>query len=306
MQRMAHNSVIRSIYDSLPPQGQIFAKQARSVAYESRDVIRSMFSQRLKRSLFGELADMVPPLYLMKDGSRDYADFKQNGVDAFRRFIQCGLKPNHRILDIGSGIGRKTLPLLSFLVDGSYEGIEPIASQVRWCVERITSKYPNFRFQEIDVWSKLYNPKGSVRPAEYIFPFRDAEFEFVILGSVFTHMFSRDVEHYTDEIARVLKAGGHGLITFFLLNAESESLIAEGKSTLHMIYPYENGSKACDPDGLEMAVGHQESFVLAMFERRGLKAEVVDRGSWCGRFDQSAQAVSDRYQDVIKVTKIAQ
>jgi SAM-dependent methyltransferase len=301
---MANDSVIRSIYHSLPPRGQMLAKRARSIANESRDVVRSMFSQSLKRSIFGTMAPLVPPLYLMKDGAREYAEFKQNGVDAFRRFLDCGLRPTDRVLDVGSGIGRKTLPLLDFLGGGSYEGIDPIASQVKWCLAKITPKYPNFRFQRIDVWSKLYNPSGSVKPSEYIFPFRDSEFDFVILGSVFTHMFSTDMQHYTDEIARVLKTGGRGLITFFLLNRESESLISEKKSTLNMIYEYENGSKSCDPDGLEMAVGHQEVFVLEMFARRGLKAEVAERGSWCGRVAGHYQDTSDHYQDIIRVTKL--
>jgi hypothetical protein len=44
---------------------------------------------------------MVPPLYLMQDGARDYAQFKQNGMDAFRTFLDLGLQPTDRILDIG-------------------------------------------------------------------------------------------------------------------------------------------------------------------------------------------------------------
>lgn len=285
---MANESMLHSIYHSLPPRGQTLARQ-------SRDVVRSIFSQRLKRSIFGSMAPIVPPLYLMEDGTRDYAEFKQNGLDAYRRFLDFGLRPTDRVLDIGSGIGRKTLPLLDFLVGGSYEGIDPIASQVRWCLEKITPKYPNFHFQSIDVWSKHYNPTGSVKPSEYIFPFRDGEFDFVIMGSVFTHMFSRDMQHYADEIARVLKAGGNGLITFLLLNRESELRIAEGKSTIDLVHEYENGSKACDPDGLETAVGHQEHFVLDMFACRGLKAEIAELGSWCGR-------EADYYQDIIKIT----
>jgi SAM-dependent methyltransferase len=240
---------------------------------------------------------MVPPLYLMQDGPQDYAVFKQTGLGAFRKFLDFGLQPTDRILDIGSGIGRKTLPLLDFVVGGSYEGFDPVASQVRWCSEKITPRYPHFHFQRIDVWNKYYNPGGSIKPSEFIFPFRDGEFDFVILGSVFTHMFSPEMEHYADQIARVLKTGAHGMVTFFLLQPESESLIAQGKSTLNLIYEYENGSKADNNERLETAVGHQENLVLDMLERRGLKAEIVERGSWCGR-------VAKPYQDMIKITRL--
>ena len=292
---MANDSVLRSFYHSLSPQGQVLARQARAIANESRDVVRSIFSQRVKQTIFGDNAPMVPPLYLMRDGARDYAEYKQNGLEAYRRFLDFGLRSTDRVLDIGSGIGRKTLPLLSFLTTGSYEGIDPIAHQVRWCVRKITPRYPNFRFQLIDVWNRFYNPKGSVKPSEYIFPFKDEEFDFVILGSVFTHMFSKDMEHYVDEISRVLKKNGKGLITCFLLNPESESLIAAGKSSLAMAYKYENGSKACDPDYLEAAVAHEQGFVLDMFARRALKVEIAQLGTWCGR-------KADYYQDIIRVT----
>jgi cyclopropane fatty-acyl-phospholipid synthase-like methyltransferase len=96
----------------------------------------------------------------MEDKTRDSKEFKQNELDAFQRFLLLGLKPTDRILDIGSGVGRKTLPLFEYITTGSYEGIDPIAKQVKWCSQRITSRYPNFRIQQIDVWSKHYNPAG--------------------------------------------------------------------------------------------------------------------------------------------------
>jgi len=292
----AGNSLLRSIYHSLPQQGQILAQRTLSVASESRDIARSIFGRRLKREIFGNMAPLVPPLYLMRDGARDYAEFKQNGLDAFRRFRDFGLRPSDRILDIGSGIGRKTLPLLSFLNSGSYEGIDPVVSHVKWCSEKITPRFPNFKFQRVDVWGKHYNPNGAIKPSEFIFPFGDREFDFVIVGSVFTHMFSVDMEHYIGEIARVLKPGGNGLITFFLLNDESELLITQGKSTLKMAYEYENGSRACDPNGLETAVGHKERFVLGAFERHGMRAVIAERGSWCGR-------TTGYYQDIIRIVR---
>lgn len=293
---MATMPVLKAIFHALPPQAQGLARRVRIVANDSRDVVRSTLNQRLKKTVFGDLAPMVPPLYLMQDGARDYREFRQNGLDAFQRCLDFGLRPTDRILDIGSGIGRKTLPLLAFLRGGSYEGIDPIARQVRWCVEKITPKYPNFKFRKIDVWNKLYNPSGHLKPSDFTFPFKDNEFDFVILGSVFTHMFSGDMRHYINEIARVLKAGAHGMITFFLLNHESEALITDGKSSLNLIYEYEDGSKASNSERLESAVGHQEHTVLDVFEHRGLKAEVAERGSWCGR-------TASYYQDVIKITR---
>jgi SAM-dependent methyltransferase len=286
---MSFRSALKSVYHSLPPSVVRIGKQTVAVARSFRD-------EPLKRRVFGEKAYFVPPLYLMEDGARDFEEFERNGLDALRRFLSVGLKPTDRILDIGSGVGRKTLPLLDYLTTGSYEGIDPIAKQVNWCTKRITSRFPSFHFQRVDVWSKLYNPSGKIKPSEYTFPFADAEFDFVIMGSVFTHMFPGDVNHYIDEISRVLKSGGRGWVTFFLLNDESLASIAAGRSTQNLIHQVENGSRADNCNHLETAVGHPEQVVLGMFNHHGIRAEVAEYGSWCGR-------QSGYYQDTVKITR---
>jgi SAM-dependent methyltransferase len=143
----------------------------------------------------------------MQDGPADYKHFKQSGIKVSNLFSTLGLKPTARILDVGCGIGRKTVPLLDFLTSGSYEGIDPVGKQVQWCSEKITPRYQSFRFHRVDLWSKLYNPQGLIIPSEYVFPFGNGEFDFVILSSLFTHIFSADMLHYVSEISRMLKPG---------------------------------------------------------------------------------------------------
>jgi ubiquinone/menaquinone biosynthesis C-methylase UbiE len=286
---MSLHSLLRTVHRALPHSLARLSERTIIVARSFRD-------QPLKRRVFGDKAYLVPPLYLMEDGARDFREFEQNGLDAFRRFLAVGLKPTDRILDIGSGIGRKTIPLLGYVTSGSYEGVDPMAKQVKWCSDRITSRYPKFRFQRVDVWSKHYNPSGKIKPSEYKFPFADAEFDFVIMGSVFTHMFPQDVDHYIREISRVLKPGGRGWITFFLLNQESLAAITEKRSTLNLIHEVEQGSRADNPDRFETAVAHSEELVLKMFSLHGIHPEVAEYGSWCGR-------QADYYQDIVKISR---
>ena len=62
--------------------------------------------------LFGHYASLIPPLELMHDGPVGFEEFKTNGEEFFRYYTKlCDLKPYERMLDVGSGIGRKTFLL---------------------------------------------------------------------------------------------------------------------------------------------------------------------------------------------------
>lgn len=234
---------------------------------------------------FGRHADLVPPVALMHDGPQSYKEFKQNGAEFLGHYIHlCGLQPDEHILDVGSGIGRKTLPLVDYLSEhGSYDGLELVKSGVEWCTKKYTARYPNFKFHLIDVYNELYNPQGRYKASEYRFPFPDEQFDFVVLNSVFTHMVAEDVENYLGEVARVLKTGGRCLVSFFLLNDESLRLIDEGKSTIelrHEIGP----ARAQSREKPELAIGFDAGYVVGLYERLGLEIKKpIHYGSWCGR-----------------------
>jgi hypothetical protein len=104
--------------------------------------------------------------------------------------------------------------------------------------------------------------------------------------------------HYISEVSRLLKPGGGGLVTFFLLNPESESLIAAGKSRPSLVYEAEHGSKAEKPDLLEFAIGHQEEFVVQAFRRYGMRMQVMEYGAWCGRIN------GRYYQDFVQIKRV--
>src|SRR5262249_30998923 len=146
----------------------------------------------------------------------------------------CDLQPDERMLDVDSGIGRKTIQLTRYFDErASYDDIDITAAGVDWCARTITPRFSRFRFPRIDVYNLLYNPTGTCLPSEYRFPFDDASFTFVMLGSVFTHMLPDDAAHYLAEIARVLRPDERCLISYFLFNDESRALVESGKSTLN-------------------------------------------------------------------------
>ena len=163
---------------------------------------------------------------------------------------------------------------------------------MQWCEQQITGRYPNFKFRHVDVFNKHYNPDGSALPSERKFPYSDAEFDFVCLISVFTHMLPDAVQNYVREISRVLKPGAKSFISFLLLNDESRRLIAQGKSTIPLTHEL-GGYTVLDPEFPETAVGLPEYFVRKCFEESGLSISAIHYGSWCGR------NATNFYQDIV-------
>lgn len=224
----------------------------------------------------------LPPEELIFVGDGDFVTI---GNEFLRYFIDPGgLQPFHRVLDVGCGIGRMAIPLTRYLDRrGSYEGFDIVPAGIDWCRTHLTPRFPAFRFQHADIRNASYNPDGRHRGEDYRFPYPDASFDFAFLTSVFTHMLPEAVEHYLDELARVLESGGRCLMTCFLWNPESAALTLTGRSALP--FHHRRGvHHLADPNQPENAVSFNEDYFLQQLVRRGFR---VDRplhyGSWCGR-----------------------
>lgn len=254
----------------------------------------------LKDQLLGQRDPLIPPRKLMYDGPRDPEIFKQNGAEFFRYYRElCQLQPTESILDVGCGVGRKTRPLVTYLASAArYEGLEINKEGVAWCQETIGRQYPHFHFQWINVYNQRYNPEGTVTATDYRFPFEDNQFDFVVLGSVFTHMRPPEVANYLSEISRVLKPEtGRCLISYFLLNATVNDLIKSGKSSRH--FAHDLGGFWVDDLALpENAIAFLEDDVQSWYQANGLTiAEPIQYGSWSGQEPHLS------YQDLVLAYK---
>ena len=240
----------------------------------------------------GRRTGLTPPRYL--DFAGNFPGAGQEYVDYFKEL--CGLQPNHRVLDMGCGVGRVAVPLAEYLTAGSYEGLDIVPSGVRWCEKNITPKYPRFRFQVADIYNKMYNPGGRLKSSDYRFPFSDGEFDLVFLISVFTHLLPGDLEHYVSEVSRVLRPGGKCLYTTFLLDDEARQDMECGKSAFDFRYKLP-GCWTSDPVTPETAVAYEESAVAPLLSRYSLEADPTHFGAWSGRSSYLS------YGDIVTSTK---
>lgn len=226
------------------------------------------------------------------------ADFMMVGCEFLGLFVgRCGLKSSDTVLDIGCGLGRMAYPLAYYLhPSASYYGFDIIPSLISWA-QSITPFYPNFDFQLVDIYNKMYNPQGILSAETFHFPYKNAQFDFVFLTSVFTHLTYDDYNHYLNEIYRVLKPGGKCMATMFLLDNVSIRLIANGKSSLAIVHPLKNCMTAF-PHLPEAVVGYNKEDVKNLLDEKGFVIQAFYPGSWCGR---ERDWVS--YQDIVLFSK---
>lgn len=227
--------------------------------------------------------ELIPPRRLSFVGA---GDFEETGREFLGYFVELGgLRPADRVLDIGCGIGRMAVPLTGYLEGGSYAGFDVGREMIRWCRRNITPRHPSFEFSWAPVHNAKYNPFGHLDAAEFQFPYGDGSFDFAFATSLFTHLRRDEVRHYLGETARVLRPGGRCLLTFFLLSAEAERAVAEGRAMLDMRHPVDGGATT-DPRQPEEAIAFRPEVVRELMAAVGLEVEEPVRpGVWAGAPD---------------------
>jgi SAM-dependent methyltransferase len=208
------------------------------------------------------------------------ADFVRVGQEFKQLFIEAGLQPHHAILDVGCGIGRAGAPLVDYLDErGRYAGFDVMVEAIDWCKANIAVGDPRFTFVHADMHSDRYNPGGSQPASAYVFPYPDASFDYVWLGSVFTHLLTADKDQFAREIARVLKPGGISIVSWYLIDAEARANTGDGQIAFDFIHPLD-GCWTATPELPEAVIGYDLEPVLAQYDDLGLEVLNQALGVW--------------------------
>ncbi|HEV7767393.1 MAG TPA: class I SAM-dependent methyltransferase [Thermoanaerobaculia bacterium] len=214
----------------------------------------------------------LPPHRYRRIGPGDY---RKRGKELVALLMRNGLEPDHRVLDIGSGIGRVAFALKDVLSpNGSYDGFDIDARAVRWCVENITPRNPRFRFTHADA-----------KAIEYRFPATDASFDFAFATSVFTHLSMDESLHYFREAHRVLRPGGILVATVFMWDGTP--------STFE--FPVDHGDhRLKDANDARRGIAFLDRSLDTLLPSRDWSDVRIERGGW-----QRGGTFSVLTQDVI-------
>jgi ubiquinone/menaquinone biosynthesis C-methylase UbiE len=226
---------------------------------------------------------------------------KKSFFDAGEEFynhiiLMAKLKKGYKILDVGCGMGRITLPLTKHIKPPSlYYGLDIDRNCIEWCRSKISVLYPNFNFNHVSN-SNTYSNDGMCMP-KTTFPYDDNTFDVIFATSVFTHLLPDDARQYLSEIGRVLKIGGKCIITYFLWNPIIDVLIKEKKTDLKIINncsEYKNITNCYK----EKAIAYPESLILQTHDSYKLPILEILYGSWSGN------SVDNIYQDIVFSEKV--
>lgn len=239
---------------------------------------------------------LLPPpnLRFMREDDALFMRIANENVALLEQF---GFTANASILDIGSGYGRLAYGILSrHRFRGNYVGLDILPAQVHWCRENISARFPQFRFDLIDVRNDRYNPDGTNAVEGFRFDLSDATFDFCSLFSVFTHMYEADIRLYLAEIKRLLRVGGVAATTFFLLNDQRVEWLSTRTTGLTMHHVLNAHTRYHNANDKLHAIAFDRDWVRQTIEGFGFEILQTTAGHWAGD-------ASPTYQDQVVVRK---
>ena len=196
-------------------------------------------------------------------------------------FAEQAVKSDSTVLDIGCGCGRAAQILRDAyfryqpIFRGKYIGVDVDVEAIEWCRRNFPAQ--RFEFNSLDKFSSVYNPGGS-DSAKLELPVGSGTVDFVLCGSLFSHLLERDVLDYLQEIHRVLRPGGLAYASFFCIDHLRSSRVLGWKFTFAHRRDDSYIESLAYP---EAAVAYEEDFLLRTMRETGfsnIQVEPIENG----------------------------
>lgn len=216
----------------------------------------------------------------------------------------CPIRLGHSVVEVGCGVGRDAMHLVDRLgPGGSYLGVDIIPRSIQWCNDNISPRFPNFRFELLDIHNEFYNPSGKLSAGDVRLSADDASIDRIVLQSVFTHMFEDDITAYLREFHRILKPEGLVHATFFILDSQDdahsrrlkEALLDPGEPSTALTFTidYGDGCWIQLPEPPEAAVAFTPTALRRMLDNSGMELDQpIHYGNWSGRTSDHGQDIA--------------
>jgi SAM-dependent methyltransferase len=232
--------------------------------------------------------DLVPPVSLMRTEGIDVLEEWFRWAEEWSMLLRVygRLGRRSRVLEIGCGLGRTAFAFRFLVPDGTYDGFDITREKIEF-LQGFSAQFPNFRFHHADLINTHYNPRGTIAPNAFTFPFGDGSMDLVYAASVFTHLLPVHAQHYIQEGARVLDRGGRMLVSVFLLDLYRPGEPRPRGFTREAFafddgYAGEAGFAVGNPANVEEMTAYSLDRLTAMAERAGLRVQQVVPGVWSG------------------------
>jgi SAM-dependent methyltransferase len=150
-------------------------------------------------------------------GPKSQDEFEDLARGKFQLLLAQGLSPDARVLDVGCGTGQLTEALADYLSPvGLYYGTDIAAEAVAFCQKKFHRA--NFFF--------VQNEMTRV-------PLTGIQFDFIYLGSVFTHMYPEEIQALLPDLGRLLAPQGVVIADAFVSTTASQCVGGRGMVVIH-------------------------------------------------------------------------